>query len=201
MVCIDSLRIIAFPVEANELHMHVYRRDHPVPLDFFKRIECGAQLNPHPTDPHGPFSQFMWNIARHASIMTSPNLFITVTVLSDLVVLADWNNTADREFLHSLFRSQELFSYLFHEILMAPDRLWQDEFAFELLLEVIPRLVELCADKALVADVEEREAFVRTCCKADIFLAIEVVMLQMAEDFPAIYCTSFHTPFSMMCIH
>lgn len=133
--------------------------------------------------------------------MTSPNLFITVTVLSDLVVLADWNNTADREFLHSLFRSQELFSYLFHEILMAPDRLWQDEFAFELLLEVIPRLVDLCADKALVADVEEREAFVRTCCKADIFLAIEVVMLQMAEDFPEIYCTSSHTPFSMMCIH
>lgn len=169
MDCIDSLRIIAFPEEPNELHMHVYRRDHPVPQDFFKRIECGVQLNPHPTDPHGPFSHLMSNIAHHTSIMTPPNLFITVTFMSDLVVLADWNNTADRDFLHSLFRCQELFSYLFHEILMVPNRLWQDEFAFEFLLEVIPRLVELCADKALVADVEEREAFVRTCCRRTYF--------------------------------
>lgn len=137
----------------------------------------------------------MSKIAHHTSSMSPPHLFTTILFLSDLVRLAGWNDAADSAFLHSFFRCQALFSYLLRGVLMVPDRFWwhaPEGFRFDLILETIPLLVTLCADKALVADVEEKEAFLRTCCQADIFLAIQAVISLMAEDFPDIYCTSFH---------
>lgn len=129
----------------------------------------------------------MSNIARRTAATSPPFLYGALEFLSEFITLAKWKNEADREFLDSFFHCHALFSYLFREIEMKPDKLEHESpegFVSSEVLMLIPRLVALCADKVLNEAIEEREVFAKTCCRAGLFEAMETVPSLKGDEVP-----------------
>lgn len=92
----------------------VYRSRHPIPVDFIDRILLGI--------PDGSFPHFLTHFANRLSRHdNSDQLYGGVSLIAALFFHAKWHSSTERELLHALANSNDLFALLLSRIVASHD--------------------------------------------------------------------------------
>lgn len=196
-----------------------YRRDRPLPEDFFDRILAGllppSVLNPNrATDRPKSFTTLIkWavNVVSSLPMRTFCALVHLFWALSERCKShsqASFQRSAGaREFMHALFRARDLFSFflsrLIHTERITPSPGYDQDGCISLIMMFFISCLDhltVVADRVEVNRVCEPEVFLTTCIRGNIFEALLGVLINKGDVIKGLPCEYIPSQGSDLCI-
>lgn len=196
--CQTALTKLSQPAEISETHYHAYHRHTGTPVNFFDRMQLGLENAICPEHDFLPsmvsgsrvFERLISHLVHHTPSHTASSNLVEslIELMIKLVYVSKWERDSDRNFLQSVFRSTQLFSFLLRDVAMDPKNLSPStESTPSQIYEILLVLTSVSTDVALERIPEGRRDLIKTWCKVGLLDTLEKIIASRGDGYPELY--------------